>query len=47
MKNLLNKKIGTVSIVLGCFICIVIGYYIGVERSFTAFESISSVGVAL
>ena len=46
MKKLLNIKIGTLSIVIGCFICIVMGYHIGVERSFTAFEAISSVGVA-
>jgi hypothetical protein len=40
MKKLLNIKAGRLSLFVGFIVCIVMGYYIGVELSFDAFKAV-------
>ena len=40
MKDFIYKNADSITITIGFCVCIVVGYYIGVERSFSAFEII-------
>ena len=45
MKKILKKNADNLALIIGFCFCIAIGYYIGVERSFSAFSIIMKTDV--
>jgi hypothetical protein len=45
MKKILKKNADNLALIVGFCVCIGVGYYIGVERSFSAFSTIMKTDV--